>query len=264
MGSASGMTSTVFSETRGNGPDLVLLHGWGLNSGVWQTVSNALQAHYRVTYIDLPGFGRNANTYPESYTLGNVAEYVSTCIPEGAFLLGWSLGGLVAQHIALQSTSLRGLITVASTPRFPEHDNWPGIKQGVLRTFEKQLERDFSKTLDRFLAIQAMGSVSAREDIKTIRRHIEHYPLPSPSALQNGLAILAATDLRQQVSGITAPWLQLYGRLDSLVPHSAMECISALNPRAEQRLFAHASHAPFISHPEAFLECLFEWTARYV
>lgn len=251
------MTTTLFTESRGQGPDLVLLHGWGLNSGVWEPISHYLEQHFRITLIDLPGFGRNATCLPESYTLETIASMVLDAIPDKCSLLGWSLGGLVAQHLAIyHSECIEKLVLVASTPKFAEAEAWPGIRDVVLQTFERQLEQDFSKTLDRFMAIQAMGSESARDDIKQIKTHIQRFPIPDNRALQAGLAILADTDLRQQVKFIKCPVFCLYGRLDSLVPHKAIEHISSLHSNARQHVFAHASHAPFISHPELFLQTL--------
>ena len=40
----------------GNGPDLALVHGWGLGAGVWSGVADALAAHCRVHLVSLPGY----------------------------------------------------------------------------------------------------------------------------------------------------------------------------------------------------------------
>lgn len=251
------MTIKLFTETRGLGPNLVMLHGWGLNSGVWEPISHELQKHFRVTYIDLPGFGRNADCMPYKYDLAAISNLVSECLPMQCHLLGWSLGGLVAQYLACQSNArISSIILLTSSPKFAESENWPGIKQDVLQLFEQQLERDFSKTLERFLAIQAMGSQSARGDIKLIREHVQQYPMPAQKALQAGLTMLAKTDLRNELSSILVPIHRLYGRLDSLVPLKAMHQIEAISPSTTQHVFAKASHAPFISHPEEFINQL--------
>ena len=57
------------------------------------------------------------------------------------------------------------VVLVASTPFFAEQNDWPGIKPNVLNTFKEQLVSHREKTIERFLAIQAMGSESARDDI---------------------------------------------------------------------------------------------------
>lgn len=249
--------ATLFSQSIGTGKDLVLLHGWGLNSGVWSSIAPLLQQHFRVTTIDLPGFGRNADVQVSPYSLEAVSAAVSAHVPEGASLLGWSLGGLVAQQIALKSPDkVAHLLLVASSPRFLADADWPGMQPVVMQTFEKQLERDFSKTLDRFLAIQAMGSPSAKEDIRRVRQHVQDFPMPDPAALQGGLSLLATADLRSEIGQLTMPTERIYGRLDSLVPHKVIEKVEALQPNARTHRFEHASHAPFISHAPAFCELL--------
>ncbi|MCP5077676.1 MAG: alpha/beta fold hydrolase, partial [Psychromonas sp.] len=47
------------SRVVGQGKDLVLLHGWGVNSAVWQPVVELLGKHFRLHLIDLPGFGES-------------------------------------------------------------------------------------------------------------------------------------------------------------------------------------------------------------
>lgn len=247
----------LFVETRGQGANLVLIHGWGLNSGVWESISHELEQHYRLTMIDLPGFGRNADKLPAVYDLTSITSMVKSCLPDKCSILGWSLGGLVAQQLAIEmGEKIDKLILAATSPKFNQLEQWVGIRPNVLNIFEQQLERDFSKTLDRFMAIQALGSQSAKQDIKRIKAHVENYPVPANEALRGGLGILADSDLRAKIALIKAPTLRLYGRLDSLVPVAAAALIAKLQPRSESHVFAHASHAPFVSHPVEFIERL--------
>lgn len=247
----------LVTRTYGSGKVLVLLHGWGLNSGVWRSVIKPLSAHYQVITIDLPGFGENVNHCPDEYSLTNLALRVGACIPEGSVLLGWSLGGLVAQQIALQhDPKIAGLITLASTPCFQQKTDWHGIKPEVLKMFERQLENDYKQTLSRFLAIQALGSPSAKAEIRQLKSAIEEYPPPAISALRSGLKLLSTVDLRSQISAIDIPTLRMYGRLDSLVPVDGIERIQQLQPNATSVLFAHAAHAPFMSHANDWLESI--------
>jgi pimeloyl-[acyl-carrier protein] methyl ester esterase len=45
---------TLYTQTSGSGPDLVLVHGWGLNGGIWDTLAPLLEPGFRVTRVDLP------------------------------------------------------------------------------------------------------------------------------------------------------------------------------------------------------------------
>lgn len=251
------MTTSLFTESRGQGPNLVLLHGWGLNSGAWESVSHQLEDYFRLTFIDLPGYGRNASIMPQNYNLTTITSMVAACLPSKYSLLGWSMGGLVAQQLACEKgDDIDKLILLATSPKFTQDSLWPGIKPSVLSTFETQLEHDYTKTLDRFMAIQALGSASAKQDIKQIKDSIQHYPMPDEEALRAGLGILADTDLRDQVTKISCETHRWYGRLDSLVPAKAIPLIDKLHPSSHTQIFAHASHAPFISHPDEFVSQL--------
>lgn len=247
----------LITQSFGTGKDLVLLHGWGMNSGAFHEFLPYLTANFNVTTIDLPGFGDNNQFVPEPYSLEALSGAVEPLIPDGAVLAGWSMGGLIAQHIAIyQPEKLSGLITIASTPKFVAGKGWPGIEPDILGMFESQLEQDYRKTLDRFLMIQAMGSETARKDIKTIRNRIVTFPDPSALALRDGLGLLSSVDLRREIGRIQIPTLRLYGRLDSLVPTCGIDGIHELQPNADTVVLPHASHAPFISHPQQTADIL--------
>jgi pimeloyl-[acyl-carrier protein] methyl ester esterase len=245
---------------------IVLLHGWGLNSGVWQPLLELFNQNnkhnFQVITIDLPGFGFNSGVDIEPYSLANICHYIEQVIDQPAIYLGWSLGGLIATEMALKyPEKVLALITVASSPYFVEqgNDNWPGIKQSVLESFHSQLAQDTAKTISGFLKIQAMGSPHIRQDLKLITQLVMAEALPSQKTLTDSLALLSHCDLRQNLTTIEKPFLRLYGRNDSLVPKAVVTNINQLVPNSDQHIFEHASHAPFISHLSDFHLVLTRW-----
>ena len=253
----------LVTRTHGTGKDLVFIHGWGMNSGAFTSFIPYLSADFRITTIDLPGFGENAAHVPTPYTVASLSEMIAPLLPSQSIVVGWSLGGLVAQKLAAQRPNLlAGLVTIASTPRFVAGPCWPGIAADLLNMFKQQLEKNFSKTLERFLAIQAMGSDTAKQDIKAIREQITEFPSPSEEALKEGLHILSCEDLRSELKRIIVPTLRLYGRLDSLVPTSGIDRICELHPQADTVVLPHASHAPFISHPQQTADILYSFATN--
>ena len=249
----------LITHSYGQGPDLVLIHGWGLNSGVWQSLIEQLQAHFTLTTIDLPGFGLNCGNLPVQYDLQALARMILPHVPQNACVLGWSLGGLVAQQMALLSPQHLGrLIVVASSPCFIKQADWPGIKPEVLDQFQQQLASNLSATISRFLAIQAMGSPTAKQDIKLLKQQIDQYPQPDPLALAAGLQILAQSDLRSDLATLRMPCDFILGRLDSLVPYALQQQLLTLAPQIKVHLFEKSSHAPFISEPQRFIKLLTE------
>ncbi|ELI8805807.1 pimeloyl-ACP methyl ester esterase BioH [Klebsiella michiganensis] len=249
---------TIAWQTTGEGNcHLVLLHGWGLNAKVWDCITPQLASHFTLHLVDLPGYGRSGGF--GAMSLEEMAQRVLENAPDRAIWLGWSLGGLVASQVALShSDRLQALVTVASSPCFSAHDSWSGIKPDVLSGFQQQLSEDFQRTVERFLALQTLGTESARQDAKALKSTVLSLPMPSPEVLNGGLEILKTADLRQPLTTLDVPFLRLYGRLDGLVPRKIIPVLDALWPKSTSIVFDKAAHAPFISHPQAFCAPLIE------
>jgi pimeloyl-[acyl-carrier protein] methyl ester esterase len=249
-----------YHETEGQGPELVLLHGWGMHAGIFDLIRADLTPHYRVTFIDLPGFGRSPiPSVP--YSLDLLRDQVLAVAPEKAHYLGWSLGGLVATKIALdRQERVNKLVTLCSNPRFLQGADWPhAMKPEVIDNFTRALEDDYQATLLRFIAISTMGSETQKEDLKALKERLFVHGTPAPGALRGGLALLHDADLRAQLPSLTVPLLRLYGQLDALVPAKVGPDVQALLPSSPHHVFKHASHAPFLSHKREFLDVLNGW-----
>ncbi|SEA86230.1 pimeloyl-[acyl-carrier protein] methyl ester esterase [Alkalimonas amylolytica] len=230
-------------------PNLVLLHGWGMNQAVWQQWLPLLQQDWQVHTLDLPGFGLSKDC-PEPYTLTMLAELLQPQLPAKAVLCGWSLGGLVAIELArCYPQQVQALALLAASPCFMAQTDWPGMSARIFTQFQQQLSNNIPLTIQRFLAIQAMGSASAKDDIKQLRQAILQLPEPKPEAVTGGLALLQSCDLRAELASLPLPVHAAFGRLDTLVPIGVEQALQQLMPSAQTHCFAHASHAPFISHP---------------
>lgn len=254
---------TLWWQTAGTGNcHLVLLHGWGLNAEVWHCISEELASHFTLHLVDLPGFGRSRGF--GAMSLDEMARQVLDAAPQNAIWLGWSLGGLVASQIALsQPERVKALVTVASSPCFSAQEAWPGIKPDVLASFQQQLSEDFQRTVERFLALQTMGTETARQDARTLKQTVLSLPMPEVEVLNGGLEILKTVDLREPLAALAIPHLRIYGYLDGLVPRKVVPLLDALWPESESQVIAKAAHAPFISHPAEFCSALIALSQRF-
>ncbi|WP_256091439.1 pimeloyl-ACP methyl ester esterase BioH [Candidatus Thiosymbion oneisti] len=230
---------------------LVLLHGWGMNAAVWEGLPTSLTDDRRQWRIELPGHGASPFE-PRHDSRGAWADACLESAPERAVWIGWSLGGLIALEAALQAPErIQALVLLTTTPRFVRAPDWPAAMDAdVLAQFHDGLLADPPGTLDRFLALQVMGSEAARNTLRTLRRELAHRPAPLPAALALGLDLLRDTDLRGRIGALACPTLWLFGRRDTLVPAAASEGIARLLPQARHRVIAGAAHAPFLSHPQ--------------
>ena len=251
----------LYWHTFGTGNrDLVLLHGWGLNAEVWRCIAEPLSAHFRLHLVDLPGFGRSQGF--GALTLDEMVDAMLPQLPDTAIYLGWSLGGLVASRLALRYPQrLAGLITVASSPRFTaDEQNWPGIKPETLASFQQQLSEDYQRTVERFLALQTLGSPSARQDARALKEVVLSQPIPPVEVLAGGLEILRCVDLRDEMLALQVPLLRIYGYLDGLVPRSVAALLDDRWPASASLIMEKAAHAPFVSHPQRFCEAVTQFS----
>ena len=247
----------LFTQTLGNGPDIVLLHGWGMNADVWEGILPALTKQFRVTLLDLPGHGRSLDSLTD-YSLQNLAATINAFVPQNAMLVGWSLGGMIATQLTLNNPdNIRKLVLVASAPQFVRDDTWPdGTDAEVLDSFADGLKQNYQQTIKRFIAIQAMGSEHAREQQHILRERVFRHGNPQPAALEAGLAILRHTNLRPELAKITCPTLLISGEHDSLFRRRAAEKTRDMITGARLSIIPGAGHAPFLSHPDEFLQTL--------
>ena len=253
---------TLWWQTVGTGNcHLVLLHGWGLNAEVWHCINEELASQFTLHLVDLPGYGRSHGY--GAMTLEEMAQAVVDAAPQHAIWLGWSLGGLVASQIALSwPERVKALVTVASSPCFSAQEMWPGIKPDVLAGFQQQLSDDFQRTVERFLALQTMGTETARQDARALKQVVLSLPMPDVEVLNGGLEILKTVDLREPLIALAMPHLRIYGYLDGLVPRKVVPLLDSLWPDSESQVIAKAAHAPFISHPAEFCSALVALSQR--
>ncbi len=243
-------------EIIGQGQPLVLLHGWGMHSGVWQPLIKKLSAQYMLYLVDLPGMG---NSRPiEPYHLHALADEVAQVIPGVSDVLGWSLGGLVAQRIALnQPDRIRRLVLVGSTPCFVNKAGWDaGINPANFESFAQAVNSDYKATILQFLTLQCMKADDARSTLKQLRASFETRPTPTQTTLQRALQILLDADLRDEVASIRKPTLLIHGDRDTLAPVQAAHWMMQQLPQGFLRVMSGSAHAPFLSHSEQFIAAL--------
>lgn len=244
---------TLYHETRGAGPDLVLLHGWGMNLAVWASLCGAWQDRFRMTLIELPGHGASPDCAAAEARLW--AEECLAVAPARAYWIGWSLGGQVTLEAALQAPErIAGVSLVAATPRFLRDIGWDcALPPETFHAFGRALDDDADAALQRFLSLQMKGDDRARATLKSLRRELRQRPSPSRGGLRQGLEVLLTTDLRERLRDIARPVHWLLGERDTLVPMTLREWLSGQLPSCRVDVITGAGHAPLLSHPEGCL-----------
>lgn len=242
--------SQLYIENYGKGKPLVLLHGWGMNSHVWQPLLPSLAQHAQVICIDLPGHGANSHL-----PLGTLAEAVAQLaphIPQDAIVMGWSLGGLIAQGLAhALPDRIAALILIASTPKFVAEGDWAhGVSPDLLALFGRSLQTDYLGTVKRFFALQFLSTKTDTRVVNALRERIMEHPA-SITGLEQGLTILQTADFSQ--TPVTQPALWMLGKLDKLIPASLADALPQMGYR-HIAVLGSAAHVPFVTHPALFME----------
>jgi len=240
------MNSLLLSDGRtfawresGSGAPVVLIHGWGSSAEIFNGLMRQLP-DCRCLAPDLPGYG--ASTAAATLDLAALSEdLLHWCDALGlkkVTLLGWSLGGMIAQELAARfAQRFERLILFATTPRFVATSDWPhGLTDTAVRALARDFKRAPAPTLANFWSLQFQGEC------------------PPPSPLQvdvetatalGGLEQLRRSDLRHQLAAITLPTLVLHGSADIIIPIGAGRFLADAIPQAHFHEFCGYGHAPF-------------------
>lgn len=267
--------SGLYTELRGSGRTVALLHGWGLNLRVWDGLAAALAARFRVVAIDLPGHGRSG-WLPDRSSLASQAEQVHetvSAIDPRYSLIGWSLGGQIALRIAsadLLAPAIDRLALIATTPRFSAGPDWPhGAPPERLASQALALRTDHQRTVSDFLELQVRGSAGGEAALAQLRAslfaHGDARPdarYPRLAALARDLELLRDTDLRPLLGRITQPALVIAGQYDRVTHPAASRALAEALPEARYVEIRRAAHAPFLSHLPQVSALLTEFLAE--
>jgi len=228
-----------------------------------------------MNFVYLPGFlfkptlwdlvlSLNPNTHPlcPGHTQDSPLHKLSlppnpSLIPDNTVLISWSLGGLYAIQLAHQyPEKIKKLILIASTPCFTEKKDWAGINLAEQEKFRALLNLSPERISQRFLSL-----VSYPEPLQESLRPYLDLSLNLSSHLasdQTALDFLFKSDLREIYKKLDLPIFYLFGEQDAIIQSSHTHQLLKLNQRASIHVIPHASHLPFISHPQESFQWLRE------
>jgi len=227
----------LYSNTIGSGNNIVMLHGWGLNSEVFGSLIDKHKDQYSITVVDLPGHGQSDDVD------GGIEEWCDEIIkvlPSNPIIMGWSLGGLIAIRIATK-INISKLVLVAATPKFVQSGYWKlGIDANSFNQFSESLHLDQSNCLKHFASLQT----NDKSQLNKLNSFIENRPASAVS-LEQGLKILLDTDLTQELTKLVVPIKAILGSNDKLIPIEICDWFSSNNIATT---VLNTGHLPFL-HP---------------
>jgi pimeloyl-ACP methyl ester carboxylesterase len=228
-------------QVGGQGPQVLMLHGWGGAIESFAPVLDALQRSYTVAAFDLPGFGSSS---PPPTTWGS-ADYASLALKlmdclhlDRPHLVGHSFGGQVAIQLAATTPQrVDKLVLVGSA----------GIRtKPALTTRLKRL----AARLGRWLA--AYGGPMGEKLRVEIYRRVQSPDYADAGALRPTLVRVINEDLTPLLPLITAPTLLVWGEHDRDVPLAAARVMAQRLPAAQLVVLENAGHFAYLDQFERF------------
>ena len=240
----------------GQGKDLVLIHGWGMHSGIWEPIIDKFSNEYTLHLVDIPGMGKSHIIDP--YDLNHLVEVISESLPTSFDILGWSLGSLITLKMSLMyPEKIHRMVLVGGTPCFINQIDWiHGVDIRDFNDFANKLFKNYKSTMINFYTLQLMHSKNSKLLIKKLKQIDEAENPPDVKSLQLGLDILLKNDLRDDINKIDHQTLLIVGDMDRLTPKSASMWLESHMKKGQLKVIEGASHIPFLSHPDEFFRHL--------
>ncbi|MBX3086677.1 MAG: alpha/beta hydrolase [Anaerolineae bacterium] len=243
-------------RTCGEGPDVVMIHGWLSSSRMWDETMRCLAPHYRVWAIDLLGFGDSRTTEDMPLTVDRHVDLIVTfCQQLGLHpyaVVGHSMGGSIAIKLALDyPTLMQRLVLVCPVVTGNLHFN-VGTLIGKAAT-----QRLMAVGEKWWPALQTMpGSnlfvAPPYLNSDAIRRSIEDFRRATWQATYNGLTSLATIRLDRFLHQIAISTLVVTGSQDLTVPPSDSRLAAKIIPDSTLLEYSNCHHQPTDEETEHF------------
>ncbi len=254
----SGMPVTMIKDSSidydvvGEGYPLLLISGLGFGRWSWFKQVPALSGQFRTISFDLRNVG-HLDAESGAYSVTNLAAHAAALLEHleigRAHVVGTSLGGFVAQELALRRPDLVDRLVLISTSY-----GGPGSEPMSVTTLGRML--GWGAT-DRQDAVRRGLEVAVSEDYPASRseefdRMVDWRVADSPplSEYTKQLVAGARFDASHSVDEIEAPTLVLHGSEDLVVPVSNAVSLAERLPDAELRVLENAGHLVFVERAE--------------
>lgn len=228
---------------------IVLLHGWGCDSRIWQPLIPCLSQWADVITIDL--------VYSD-ITADALCASIAQLLPEKSIVCGWSLGGMLAARIAAQyPEKVCGLLALSANAAFVAQAEWSeAMAPEVFEQFFTLVKSRFAQGLKRFLLLETHGDKQAKTQLQWLRSLFE-YTKSDNKNLVAGLNLLSSINNVSIVPQVCCPASYLFGENDALVPVSAANLFNPLlHDQQETKVFSgrgHLLHFP-VQELEVYIE----------
>lgn len=261
----AGGIKTYFKQsgTKGKGPEILLLHGFGSSTFTWRKNLEALGQFAHVTAIDIKGFGLTEKPKDGQYHEAAYARHVVAVMDalgiQNALLVGSSMGGAIAARIALEHPDrVQGLILVDAARPYSRLDfEGAGVNTAIFKRKSSPLAVAMVRTLiSRDQIAKMLKSVyEDRENVTDAM--IDAYYLPTimegaPEALLAMVNPPADTAQPISMNELKCPVTIVWGQKDNVIPVRAGHQMARDIPGSQLVIWHDAGHLPHEDRPDDF------------
>jgi 3-oxoadipate enol-lactonase len=239
-------------EQRGNGPVLLLVHGFPLDHGMWCEQIEGLSQDFHVVAPDLRGFGQSDVT-PGTVTMDQFADDLAALldslgIEQPVALCGLSMGGYIAFAFCRRHLGRLGHLILCDTRSDADS---PPVRRGRLAMAEQVLKSGSSSVVAAMLPRLLAEATTERRPavVERLTKMIQSMDPQGVAAAQRGMA--AREDATAMLSQIGVPSLVVCGQQDSVSPPAHMRAMAAAMPEARFVEIPDAGHMSPMENPAA-------------
>jgi len=243
----------IFYEEHGAGDPVLLVNGLGADHTTWGLQTEFLKEQFRVVVFDNPGVGQSTGP-PGPYSSELFADVAASLLRhlgvERAHVVGASMGGIIAQQLALRYPGIvRSLVLHCTWGRCDRYlaslfRSWQACAQGLSLL-------DLSRQL--WLWVFTPSWYGRPGAIEELERRTREAPYPqSPDAFFDQAEACIAHDEVDRLGEIEAPTLIAVGDSDLLTPLYHSLAIKEQMPKALLHVWPNMGHAPFWEIPDEF------------
>ncbi len=253
-----GIRLNVLDE--GSGHAVLFLHGLGGSWRDWEPQLDSFSSDFRVVVPELRGHGRSDRPLGRYSMAGFADDVARLCEGLGighAFVVGLSMGGMVAQHLALDHPELVDTLVLADTSARIDEVVQPGLLGAVptIRQDGMGLVLELSKSM------AATATCSARPDL--LRNNLREASGNDPYVYANCLIALVEHDVLDRLPSLDVPTLVLRGEHDPLADGRGMDELAGAIPRSQSLTIPEAGHLVNLDQPERFDEAVRDFFKRH-
>jgi pimeloyl-ACP methyl ester carboxylesterase len=239
-------------------PRLVLIQGMGFDRSGWEPVLGKLGRRFRLVLVDNRGFGlsdRPTGRFTVADMAGDILAVLDAAGIRRAHVLGASLGGLVAQELAITHPErLDGLVLACTAPGWPSAYPMPRASMRLLAATAVMT----AETAVRRYTENALSARTVRHHPDMVDRLVElQRAQPGEPAVLRAQAAAGALYVgRRRQSGIRARTLVLHGGADTVVDPRNGKLLSDRIPGARLVTFPGLGHLFFWEDPDGFADAV--------